>query len=367
MRALTSGDLELCCMRPFSEDVAPCLIDAILHKHPTSLREMNSAIPAELERIVLKCLEKDPEDRYQSAKELVVDLRRLEATSTAVAGAVPRRKLPRRWLVLAINGAGICALIAATLLFWPPLSRNESATTPSLRWEQLTNFNDSAEIPALSSDGKLVAFLRGPGSFGSSTNTGQIWLKSLPDGEPFQITKTAFRKQTINFSQDSSRVYFTQVEGPFAWNTYELALLGGQEPKLFMANATGLSWIGSDRLLFSTIRAGIHMKLSTSNVSRSDERDIYVHPIRFTGWCTAPRCPRMGNGFCWWKWTARGGDDAELRRSTAHPRDGRSDQRVRVLGPSGPPTVSGCTLPRIPGPLVLISGGSAFPTEHCSS
>jgi len=71
-------------------------------------------------------------------------------------------------------------------------------------------------------------------------------------------------------------VYFTQIEGPFAWNTYELSLLGGQEPKLFMANATGLSWIGSDRVLFSAIMTGIHMKLSTSNPSRTDERGVYV-------------------------------------------------------------------------------------------
>jgi len=78
-------------------------------------------------------------------------------------------------------------------------------------------------------------------------------------------------------------VYFTQIEGPFAWNTYELPLLGGQEPKLFMANATGLSWIDSDHLLFSTIRTGIHMKLATSNASRTDERDIYVPPDHMHG------------------------------------------------------------------------------------
>jgi hypothetical protein len=56
----------------------------------------------------------------------------------------------------------VCALIAATLQLWPRLTRNESAGTPALRWEQLTNFTDAAEIPALSRDGKLVAFLRGP-------------------------------------------------------------------------------------------------------------------------------------------------------------------------------------------------------------
>ena len=75
------------------------------------------------------------------------------------------------------------------------------------------------------------------------------------------LTKSVLRKQTINFSSDSSRLYFTQIEGPFAWNTDELPLLGGQEPKLSMANATGSSWIGSDRVSFSTIGTGIHMKL----------------------------------------------------------------------------------------------------------
>lgn len=264
--------------RPFSEEVAPRLIDAILHKLPAPLRGPNGAIPAELERIILKCLDKDPENRYQSAKELVVDLRRLEVASTGAAVAAPLWKRPRRWLVPAIGGAGICALLAAALLLSPRLTRNQSAGLPALRWEQLTNFNDSAEIPALSPDGKLVAFLRGPGSFGSSANMGQVWFKAVPDGQPLQLTKTALRKQTVNFSRDSSRVYFTQIEGPFAWNTYELPLLGGQEPKLFMANATGLSWIDSDHLLFSTIRTGIHMKLASSNASRADERDIYVPP-----------------------------------------------------------------------------------------
>jgi eukaryotic-like serine/threonine-protein kinase len=314
--------------RPFSEEVAPRLIDAILHKLPAPLRGRNGPLPAELERIIFKCLDKDPENRYQSAKEVVVDLRRLEATSTAVAVAAPLRKRPRRWLVPAIGGAGVCAVIAATLLFWPRLTRNESAATPSLRWEQLTNFDDSAEIPTLSRDGKLVAFLRGPGSFGSSVNTGQIWLKSLPDGEPFQLTKTAFRKQTINFSEDGSRVYFTQVEGRFAWNTYELPLLGGLEPKLFMANVTGLSWIGSDRVLFSTIRTGIHMKLSTSSTNRSDQRDIYVPPDQTQG--MVHRSALSPDG----KWVLLAEmDSAWWRRCRVVPFDGST--AGRQVGPQG--------------------------------
>ena len=313
---------------PFSHSLVPKLTNAILHEAPPAPKALVSKLSVEFDRIVVKCLEKDPELRYQSAKELATDLRRLEAASSSVAVAAPMRKRSRRFLVPAIGVAGVCVLIAATLLLWPRLTRNKSGSALTLRWEQLTNFDDSAEIPALSRDGKLVAFLRGPGSFGNSSNAGQLWFKSLPDGEPSQLTKTAFRKQTINFSPDGSRVYFTQIEGPFAWNTYELPLMGGQEPKLFMPNATGLSWIGSDRVLFSTIRTGLHMKLSTSNVGRIDERDIYVPSDHTQG--MAHRSALSPDG----KWVLLAEMDSQWwRRCRVVPFDGSS--AGRQVGPEG--------------------------------
>ncbi|HEV2615821.1 MAG TPA: protein kinase [Candidatus Acidoferrales bacterium] len=260
---------------PFTDSLVPKLTNAILHQAPPALRPLVPKLSLEFERIVLKCLEKNPELRYQSAKELATDLRRLEGMSTFTTISAAQPWPPRRWLRPAIATVGVIALIVTTWLLWPRFSRSEG-TTPALQWEQLTNFNDAAEIPALSRDGKLVAFLRGPGSFGSSANAGQIWFRSLPDGEPFQLTKTPLRKQTINFSQDGSRLFFTQLEGQFVWNTYELPLLGGQAPKLFMANATGLSWIDSDHVLFSAITTGIHMELITSKPNRTEERNIYV-------------------------------------------------------------------------------------------
>ena len=183
---------------PFNDSLVPKLTNAILHQAPPALRTLAPKLSIKFEHIVLKCLEKDPELRYQSAKELATDLRRIEATSSTVTVAPPPQK--RRWNLPAIGATALGALIAAALLLWPRVTGNESAGAPTLRWEQLTNFDDAAEIPTLSRDGKLVAFLRGPGSFGNSANTGQLWLKSLPDGEPFQLTNTAFRKQTINFS-----------------------------------------------------------------------------------------------------------------------------------------------------------------------
>src|SRR5207245_4693379 len=56
-------------------------LDRILHVQPEAMARLNSQVPAELERVVRKCLEKDRERRYQSARELLVDLKNLKRDS----------------------------------------------------------------------------------------------------------------------------------------------------------------------------------------------------------------------------------------------------------------------------------------------
>ena len=64
--------------RAFSEELPSRLIDSILHQPPVPPRALNPRISPELERVILKCLDKDPARRFQTAKELLVDLRRLD-------------------------------------------------------------------------------------------------------------------------------------------------------------------------------------------------------------------------------------------------------------------------------------------------
>jgi TolB-like protein len=99
--------------RPFQAVSALRLSDAILHQPPLSPRAVNSAVSAELERIILKCLEKDPESRYQSAKELAVDLRRLSAPVSLSTAPVPARVPSRRVLIAALAAVAVLAVVLA--------------------------------------------------------------------------------------------------------------------------------------------------------------------------------------------------------------------------------------------------------------
>ena len=80
--------------RAFREELASRLIDAILHQPVVPPRAMNPRISPELETIILKCLDKDPDRRYQSSKELLVDLRRLEVNPSGLPRALPLRSRP---------------------------------------------------------------------------------------------------------------------------------------------------------------------------------------------------------------------------------------------------------------------------------
>ena len=258
--------------RPFRADLPAQLTDQILHQPPVSPRALNPKISPEMERIILKCLEKEPENRYQAAKELAVDLRRLGsvASSSQIVTATLPALAPRRapWLYLGITAA-VVILAAAGAWWW----RGRTPGVSPQQYVQLTSFADSATSPALSPDGRMLAFIRGENPF---IGPGNIYVKLLPDGEPVQLTNDSSSKMGPVFSPDGSRITYTSAHD-WTWDTWEVPVLGG-EPKRLLPNASGLTWIDSKRAMFSEITKGIYMKIVTSTESRAEERDVYRPP-----------------------------------------------------------------------------------------
>jgi len=142
----------------------------------------------------------------------------------------------------------------------------------SSAWEQLTFFTDAAVYPALSPDGRMLAFIRGGDPF---LTKGELYVKLLPSGDAVQLTHDGMTKLGPVFSPDGARIVYG-TNNPF--DTWEVPVLGGQ-PVLRWKNASSLSWINSgNRLLFSEIRDGFHMVLVTANAARGETRDVYVPP-----------------------------------------------------------------------------------------
>jgi len=102
-------------------------IERIVHSQPEAIARFNYEVPAEVERIIRKCLEKTPGSRYQSGREILIDLRNLRRDSTsAERPAIPIRRKP--WLAVSMAAA----LIAAAAVYVARSHANVRAPIDSL-------------------------------------------------------------------------------------------------------------------------------------------------------------------------------------------------------------------------------------------
>ena len=197
---------------PFKGNSSVAIIDSILHKAPVSAARINPELPAELERIINKSLEKDREVRCQSAAELRADLKRLRRDTdsggslggVSAPTAVPsnRRRRLNRALALAAGGVILLAGLSYMLL---QLVRQaaQNAPPPRTTFTQLTFQSGIEFFPSLSPDGKWIVY-----ASSASGNT-DIYLQSVSGQNPINLTKdsTANDRQPA-FSPDGERIVF---------------------------------------------------------------------------------------------------------------------------------------------------------------
>ena len=242
--------------RAFRGDGLAETIAAVLEREPDWL-PLPERTPSRIRDLLKQCLQKDAAHRPQHMREV---RRTIEDAQRGW----------NRWRLAAAVAATL-AIIAVAGIF---LARGSSARSDPSRWEQLTRFPDSVGQPTLSPDGRMVAFIRGPAA--TFVGPGQIYVKTLPDGEPVQLTHDETSKMHPVFSPDGTRVAYTSyLDRDFSWDTWVVPVLRG-EPEKWLKNASGLSWIGPRRLLFSEINMGLHMGIVAADENRIGRQDVYM-------------------------------------------------------------------------------------------
>jgi serine/threonine protein kinase len=186
--------------QPFTGNTSAIIFDAILNKPPTSSVRINPDLPAHLESVIDKCLEKDRTLRYQTASDLRADLQRLKrdtqsskiaAVSAPIVGA-PRdqesRSRTRSWPILTMVAAVavvavIAVLVAAYSAGWFRTQR--PFTQAELKPQQLTanSSEDPVAVASISPDGKYLLYSDLEGLHLRLTASGET--QSLPIPEAF--------------------------------------------------------------------------------------------------------------------------------------------------------------------------------------
>ena len=240
--------------RAFAGEDLSGTIAAVLEREP-DWTILPGATPTSIRELLQRCLHKDPTRRLQK----IVDARK----------TIERAQRGRnRWKIAAIATAAL-AVLAIGGAVW---SRGPAPAPNRSEWVQITKLPDSVSQPALSPDGRMLTFIRGPATF---FGPGQVYVKMLPDGEPVQLTNDTQAKMRPVFSPDGTRIAYTVVGPKFLWDTWVVPVLGGA-PQLWLKNASGLVWTGPQQVMFAEIKQPPHMGIVAADERRIGQRDVYL-------------------------------------------------------------------------------------------
>ena len=177
---------------------------AVLGEEPKPPSTVNEAIPLELERVLVRCLRKDPQRRWQTMSDLKVALQELKEDSDSgklMAAASPAGRGKKKSVFL-VAAASILVLAAAAvvlkLFILTPSGPIDYEITP------LTYDSGMTFSPTLSPNGNLMAYASDRGESGNL----DIWVQQVSGGKPLRLTSHPAGDWFPSFSPDGSQIAF---------------------------------------------------------------------------------------------------------------------------------------------------------------
>jgi serine/threonine protein kinase/Tol biopolymer transport system component len=288
------------------------IFDAILNREPVPPVRLNPHVPAELERIISKSLEKDPKLRYQHAADLRSDLELLKrdtdsgrppihsaagtsarqaaaagSDTTTVGTTVSRR--PSTWSMILGAIVLLGVLGGAGWGVYSYLSRQAQAGPTPFRNFTISQATSSGEVAeaALSPDGKYILNAKREGGLEG------LWLHNVPTASDTQIiAPEAVEYASLTFSPDGNYIYFKQIASATQQNLYRATVLGGT-PRLIVKDVDSNITFSPDGRRIAYIRANDPVvdqsRLLSAGIDGSDEKTLFTGPVtvalsRFVAW-----------------------------------------------------------------------------------
>ena len=208
--------------RAFHGDSEIATLAAVLEREPVPIGKIAPEVAPSLQRIISKCLAKKPHDRWQhmlDIKLLLEDLLK-DLDSPPVQA---ERSRATRWLFPVLGvAAGAILTVAAFRVFRPP-----AVPAPEPVYRMLTATNGLNDYPALSKDGRFIAFASDRGG----EDNLDIWLQQIGAREPIRLTRDPADETDPAFSPDGTRIAFRSEKD--GGGIYVVPTLGG-DPMLLV-------------------------------------------------------------------------------------------------------------------------------------
>ncbi|MFL6208208.1 MAG: protein kinase domain-containing protein [Pyrinomonadaceae bacterium] len=246
--------------RPFTGETKPDVLAAILKTEPEPLASPHEPLPDELRRIVHKTLRVRREERYQTIRDLLVDLKSLKrelefsahslrvtapamqpaqasptaqipAASTAASSILAAPRFSLRHALLLVPLAAL--VVGAT--WWFVARRNGQINASALKTMEVVSWRSTPgevySAGTFSPDARIIAFAS------TKSGTKNIWVKQTTTGEPVQVTNDEFKNDGPVWSPTGEEIAFFSQRGE-QYGIWRIPALGGT-PTLVKTFAAG--------------------------------------------------------------------------------------------------------------------------------